>query len=120
MTPTLTLKTEELIQALTVRASMHREKATKHAADEMGAFYAHLAEQCELEARQLEAKQLLETVQSDPFAAAMAQAGATEIRWGREKPAENGRQAAPRCTVRAGWPFREMKAEKASPKRWPF
>jgi hypothetical protein len=111
MTPTLTLKTEELIQALTVRASQHREKAAKHAADEMGAFYAHLAEQCELEARQLEAKQLLETVQQDPFSQAMAECGAMELRGGQLR---TSRSQASRQLL--GSPTQAP----AQARRWPF
>lgn len=112
------LKTEDLIHALRSRAALHRDQSAKH--ESMRGFYETLALQCEAEAHKLEDKLVLETVQADPFAQAMAECGASEIRWGREKPAENGRQAAPRCTVRAGWPFREQSVEKAQPKRWPY
>lgn len=84
MSPTLQFKTEELIQALRYRAARHQEQADHHGTDpEMGEFYAHLAGQCEAEARQLESKQLLETIQQDPFAKAMAEAGAMELRGGQ-------------------------------------
>lgn len=123
MTPTLTLKTEDLIQSLRNRAEAYRLSSQNHRVDPAVAdMYAQRSQDCDLEACALEARQLLKAVQADPFAAAMAEAGATEIRLGRENTQENGHQRAPRSTLRGQWPFGETKALEAPKplRQWPF
>lgn len=112
------LTTEGLIEALKARAARHRELSEKYEATK--GFYVKMALQCEAEAHALEDALIQETLKSDPFAAAMSAAGAAEIRLGRRDRAENGRQVAPRCTARAGWPYQDQKAEPAQARRWPF
>jgi len=118
---TQTIKLDELVQALRARAATNRAKASCHRTDpELAALYCAQAELCDLEARDIECRQLLTAVQEDPFAAAMREQGAAELRLGRTDAAENGLKPAPRAVVRGQWPHGEVRTEVAAPSRWPF